>query len=234
MSSAFVPLRAVQKQRPTDEFASRPTSHPHARYDRRHDERLRCGRRAPPARAARSLLPDARLVRGGRGRDPGDVPARVARAGGARRRLRPARLAVQDRDQRLPRRAAPLKAPAAHGRDPVAAAVPGPPAGRDRAERGAAGRRRRRARDDRADLHHADPAAPGAPARGRDPARRARLVRERDGGAARHERRVGQQRAPARARHAARAAPGASRAPGRAHRGGAAAARRVHRHARGG
>ena len=48
---------------------------------------------------------------------------------------------------------------AVDGRGPVAAALPGPAAGRDRADRGAAGRRRRRARDDRADVHRADPAA---------------------------------------------------------------------------
>ena len=73
-------------------------------------------------------------------------------------------------------------------RGAVAAAVSGPAARRDRAERGAAGRRRRRARDDRADLHGADPAPAAAPARGADPARRARVVGDRDRGHARTER----------------------------------------------
>ena len=79
---------------------------------------------------------------------------------------------------------------------------------------------------------------PAAPARGGDPARRARLVRGRDRRAAGHQRRRGQQRAPARARDAARRAPGAPLgAPGvlrRPHRRGAAAAGRLHRRPRGG
>ena len=166
----------------------------HERYDQRHDDRLRAGARASPAGAARPLLPDARLLRGGRGRAAGGVPARVAGARDATtERRRAARVAVQDRHQRLPRRAAAQQAPGpdarVQGRRAVAAALPGPAAGRGRADRGAAGRRRRRARDDRAHVHRADPAAAGAPARGRDPARRARLVGGRDRRAAGHQRR---------------------------------------------
>ena len=66
-------------------------------------------------------------------------------------------VAVPDRHQRLPRRAAAQQAAAAGARllrrGVVAAAVPGPAARRARAARGAAGRRRGRPRDDRADLH---------------------------------------------------------------------------------
>ena len=75
------------------------------------------------------------------------------------------------------------------GRGPVAAALPGPAARRGRADRGGAGRRRRRARDDRADLHRRDPAPAGAPARGAGAARRAGVVGGRDGGDARPQRR---------------------------------------------
>ena len=75
------------------------------------------------------------------------------------------------------------------------------------------GRGRGRARDDRADLHRGDPAAAAAPARGADPARRARLVGARDRRAARHEGRGGQQRAAARPRDAARQLPQAASAP---------------------
>ena len=46
---------------------------------RRWGVRVRGPHRAIPARAPRPLLPDARLVRRGRGRGPGDVPAGVAR-----------------------------------------------------------------------------------------------------------------------------------------------------------
>src|SRR5919109_3450881 len=62
-------------------------------------------RGALSARAARPLLPDARLVRGVRGPRAGDLPARVAPASDLRGPLLDARLAVQDRDERLPGRA---------------------------------------------------------------------------------------------------------------------------------
>ena len=71
---------------------------------RRWGVRVRGPHRAIPARAPRPLLPDARLVRRGRGRGPGDVPAGVAGARLVRRqRARPG-VAVPDRDERLPRR----------------------------------------------------------------------------------------------------------------------------------
>src|ERR1700730_12982226 len=83
-----------------------------AEWPREHRSRLagRAGLRRsdppPPARAARVLLPDARLVRRRGGPRPGGVPARMAIAGrlpGAGERPR---LVVPDRDQRLPGHAA--------------------------------------------------------------------------------------------------------------------------------
>src|SRR5919108_30336 len=61
-------------------------------------------RAALSARAARPLLPDARLLRGVRGSRPGNLPARVAPASDVRRPLLAPRLALQDRDKRLPGR----------------------------------------------------------------------------------------------------------------------------------
>src|SRR5439155_23089278 len=58
--------------------------------------------RALPFRAARPLLPDARLGPGRRGRAAGDAAARLARAAPLRGSQLAAQLAVQDRDQRLP------------------------------------------------------------------------------------------------------------------------------------
>src|SRR5215211_4781627 len=58
--------------------------------------------RAAPAGAARALLPDARVVRGRRGRGAGDVPARLAAAGDVRGAVDVPGLAVPDRHQRLP------------------------------------------------------------------------------------------------------------------------------------
>ena len=115
---------------------------------RRWGVRVRGPHRAIPARAPRPLLPDARLVRRGRGRGPGDVPAGVAGARDVRRQLAGPRLAVQDRHERLPRRApADRAAPDARPhvrRGAVADALPRPPARRDRAGRRRARRRRRR------------------------------------------------------------------------------------------
>ena len=147
-------------------------------------------------------------------------------------------VALPDRDERVPRRAAAPVAPRHDGRlvrrPPVAAAVPRPAARRGRPERGGARRRPRLARDDRARLPRPHPAPARAPARGRDPARRAGLVGEGDRGPARDERRVGELRAPARPRDARGARAAARRGPdhGRADRGGARAAGRVHRRAR--
>ena len=126
------------------------------------------------------------------------LPARLARPRELRRRraLLAARVALPDRDERVPRRAAQ---PAAA--DPAAAtwrAPRGPDARRPRRRptcrgcsrtptgcssrsprRGRAGRGRRRARDDRARLPRRHPAPAAAPAGGADPARRARLVGRR-------------------------------------------------------
>ena len=118
------------------------------------------------------------------------------------------------------------------GEVPWLHALPGPAARRGRAERGGAGRRRRRARDDRADLHRAHPAAAAAPARGAGPARHPRMVRGRDRGDARPQRRRRQQRAPARPRDAQGRAPRPSARARRADRRRAAPARGLHRHPR--
>src|SRR3990170_2881127 len=76
---------------------------------------LRRPRRAAPPRVARPLLPPAGVVRGGRGPRPGGVPARVAPARDVRGPRVGSRVAVPDRDERLPRRA--RQAPAAAGRE---------------------------------------------------------------------------------------------------------------------
>ena len=113
------------------------------------------------------------------------------------------RLAVPDRDQRLPRppgahppRAWPRRgAPPPHragsrARGALAAALPRPPARRAAPGRGGrAGGRGRRPGDDRARLPRGDPAPAAAPARRADPARRPRLVGAGDGGPARLQRR---------------------------------------------
>ena len=70
---------------------------------RRWGVRVRGPHRAIPARAPRPLLPDARLVRRGRGCGAGDVPAGMAGARPLRRQRARPRLAVPHRDQRLPR-----------------------------------------------------------------------------------------------------------------------------------
>ena len=178
------PMSRRRVRRRTPHEPSPPQTRPHS--DDRERDSVRRARRAAPARAARPLLPHARLVRGGRGRwcrrrscAPGDIarePPAAARSArgctGSRRTRAWTPAAAQARRRRLPlvRRAA------------VAAAVPGPAAGRGRAARGRARRRRRRARDDRARLHRADPAAAAAPARRADHARGARLVGGRDRG----------------------------------------------------
>ena len=62
--------------------------------------------RPAPARAAGPLLPDPRLGPGRRGHRPGDAAGRLARAGRLRGPGLAARLAVPDRHQPLPQRAA--------------------------------------------------------------------------------------------------------------------------------
>ena len=65
--------------------------------------RLRAAGRAAPARAARPLLPDARVVRRGRGCRAGDVPPGVAEPRAASTAARSPGLALPHRDERLPR-----------------------------------------------------------------------------------------------------------------------------------
>ena len=73
----------------------------------RRARRRRGGLREPcrdlPGRAPGALLPHARLLRGLRGPRPGDVPARVAEAEELPGTLVVPRVAVPDRDQRVPR-----------------------------------------------------------------------------------------------------------------------------------
>ena len=127
-------------------------------------------RRASPPRAARALLPDARVVRRGRGRRPGDVPAGVAEPRQLRRRAsfrawlyRIATNVCLDRI-RAGRAAAPTLRVLRRGA--VAAAL-SRPARRGRADRRTR-RRRRRARDDRAGVPGRAPGAAAAAARGAD------------------------------------------------------------------
>ena len=76
--------------------------------------------------------------------------------------------------------------------------------GRPRRRRTAIRRRPSRARDDPARVRRRAPAPAAAPARRADPLRGAALAGDRGRRAARHERRLGQQRAPARPRDAGR------------------------------
>ena len=64
-----------------------------------------------PARAAAALLPDPRLGAGRRGHAAGDAAGRLARARPVRGTRLGARLAVQDRDQPVPERAARHRPP---------------------------------------------------------------------------------------------------------------------------
>ena len=201
-----------------DEHSRRhPSRTAHARRRRAGGRRAgvpRAGRAVPPC-PGDPLLPDARLAARRRGRRPGDAAARVARARPLRAPRRHQDLALPDRDERVPGRD---RAPAAAAR--AGAALP------RRAARGGgvADRRSRRplraARGHGARVPHDDPAAAGPPARGADPARRARLDRARGGRPARLDGRRGHERA------AARAGDGRPRAAGPARAGrGAASAR---------
>ena len=139
--------------------------------------RVRRTRRAPPPRAARPLLPDARLLRGGRGPRAGDAAARVAPPRRPRARRLVPRVAVPDRHQRVPRRdqgaaAAGCRRRARRARCRGCSRTPtGCSRPSSRSEL------RRRPRDDRARVPGHDPAAAAAPARRADPARRARAGR---------------------------------------------------------
>ena len=209
MASAFVPRPRghARNGRPMSSPPC-PTSEGHERYDQRHDHRrgdVRGGRGAPPARAARALLPDARLLRGGRGRAAGGVPARLARARDARRATR----SCAPGCTRSPPTSASTRCAAASARSRRCSPRPRC-RGCSRTRTGCSTRSRRPSEQPDAvvvaretielTFIAADPAPARAPARGRDPARRARLVGGRDRGAARHQRRRRQQRAPARPR----------------------------------
>ena len=104
-SSATGGSRSSRSTRPPRDRAGRDRV-------RRWGVRVRGPHRAIPARAPRPLLPDAGLVRRGRGRGPGDVPAGVAGARLVRRQRARPRLAVPHRDERLPRHPPAQLAPA--------------------------------------------------------------------------------------------------------------------------
>ena len=103
-----------------------------ARAQRGRRGRLRAADRALPPRAPAPLLPDPRLAPGRRGPAPGDAAGGLARARAVRGPLVAARVAVHDRHQPLPERAArragagPMLAP---GDRPTRRSRPG---GRDR------------------------------------------------------------------------------------------------------
>ncbi|CAA9461516.1 MAG: RNA polymerase sigma factor, partial [uncultured Solirubrobacteraceae bacterium] len=174
--------------------------------------------RAAPLRAHRVLLPDARLAVRGRRRRAGHHGARVARLRALRRALRPAVVALPDRHQRLLRHARGTRAPrpadgprsGRRGRSGGSARVAGDDL--DRADaRCAGGLRRRRSGRGRAGAREHPPRLRGRPAAsaaaaagGADPLRGAALEGQRGGGAARHERRLGQQRPAAGPRDARR------------------------------
>ncbi len=162
--------------------------------------------RAVPPRAAGALLPDARILPGRRGRPAGHAAGRLA---GPRRvrgtRLDP-HLALPDRHQPVPQRAALGQPATRQGVErPRRRAARADPARRGRLARAVSRRRargcaRRAARPGgplRADRVHlpglrdraAGPAA--APARRPHPARRPRIPRERGGRHAGRDRRVG-------------------------------------------
>ena len=192
-----------------------------------------------PARADRLLLPDARLAVRGRGRRAGDDAARLARRRPASRAAPPLRswlyrIATNvclDMLERA-RSAAPGRWTSARRASPCSRTctcaaevtwvepIPDP------------GRRRRRARDDPARLRRRAPAPAAAPARRADPLRGAALAGERGRRAARHERRVGEQRAPARPGDARRSGVSATDAGAEPDDGRARAARALRRRLR--
>src|SRR5215218_4483958 len=107
VSRAFRWERCSEDSRRGDEFARRPPSHEYELHDATLEHRARPSlvhgkRGALSARAPRPLLSDARLLRGVRGPRPGDLPARVAPARDIRGPLVAPRVALQDRDERLP------------------------------------------------------------------------------------------------------------------------------------
>ena len=173
------------------------------RRPRRRRSRLRAPGRAPPQRAPRPLLPDARLAARRRGRAPGGAAAGLARASTASRAA--ARCAPGSTGS-PPTPASTCSAPpqarccrSSTRRPPTRTSRPGEPVaeqvwlepypGRDARDRGRLrlpGRQLRAARGGRARLRRRDAAPAAAPARGADPARGARLLRQGGRRDARH------------------------------------------------
>ena len=85
-------------------MATPSTNRPSGSGEQRRRVRLRPADRALPRRAARPLLPDARLGARRRGRAPGGAAARLARAGALRGPQLAALVALHDRHQHLPER----------------------------------------------------------------------------------------------------------------------------------
>ena len=179
-------------------------------------------------------LPDARVAVRGRGRRAGDVHPRLAR-------LRPLRgpggghvVALPDRDERVPRHArtagsaAPRPMDLGPAREPIVENLNTLPEVTWIQPIPGSGRRRRRPRDDPARVRRGAAASAAAPARGAHPLRGAALAGDRGRRAAGDERRLGEQRAAARARDARLRA---SRRPAtrRARRGRPRAARPLRR-----
>src|SRR4051794_3963480 len=215
----------------------------------RRRERLRAARRAASPRAARPLLPDARLDPRRRRRRAGRDAPRLARPAALRGPQLDAQLAVHHHDERVPQRdRAPPEGARPAGRlrrsgrparrrrraarrvgvDRALPRRPPRPRGRLRGARRAV----RRARERRACVRRRAAASAAQPARGPDHARGARLLGRRGRVDARHDRRVGQQRAAARAQDDRRQASGplaagdAARARRRAGAGSGRALRR--------
>ena len=201
---------------PTDEFAPRRpvlTCDGPRRRRRHGDDRpasrrgLPRGHRPLPARAARALLPDARLRARRRGPRAGDLPARLALVPRLRGPVLAAHLALPDRHQRLPHRAGQPQpaaaarpgsgAPSSDPQDKLVArrrgALAGAGARRDgrRRQRPGDGRHRPGQRPAGPDRRPAAPAA--AAARRAGAARRAAAARRRGRRDARHHGRRGQQ-----------------------------------------
>ena len=175
--------------------------------------RPRAAARDVPRRTHGVLLPDARVGRR-RGRRAGDVHPRVARLRPLRGPLRASLLALPDRDERLLRHARqPQASGTADGsrafrradrREPADArpALDRADARQSRRRRGRSGGDHRRARVGAARVRRRAPAPAASTACGSHPLRGASLEGERGRRAPRDERRIREQRAPARSRDA--------------------------------
>ena len=197
------------------------------RAQARRRRRVRGADRTAPARAARALLPHVGVLPGRRGRAAGRAADGLARDRRVRGPRVAADVALPDRDEPLPQRAARRGAAAAAGveragpdaagavaarRGRVAAAVPRRVDGGVGRAAGRAGGALRAARVAVAGVRDRAAGAAAAPARGAGPARRARLQRRRGRRDVGHLARRGQQRAQARPRRArAPPAPGGER-----------------------